>query len=187
MRSYPKTAISKTGFTLMEIMIVIAILGILATLVMGAYLASMKKGRDIRRKADLSQLTKAMDMYNADLGNFPVSDNGLIRGCGDTASPPLTDCQWGKPWTLKVNGTDMQYEAQLPQDPVSGHKYYYSSSDGTYFQLYAVLENTQDPDVTNNNSMTYTGTACTNAAPIKECNFGIASTNALPATNHVLH
>lgn len=182
---------SRAGFTLMEIMIVIAIIGILATMIIGAFLASQKKGRDVRRKGDLAQLTKALDMYNSDQGSYPPAGvGGVIHGCGTldtTVNPPLPskDCLWGQAWTLIVNGNTVTYEIQLPSDTQSGRQYYYAS-DGTYYQLYASLENTDDMQIPTNPAtkalQTYTGTICVGSVA-NSCNYGIASTNTLPESH----
>jgi general secretion pathway protein G len=190
MRKLPRITLTSknSGFTLMEVMVVIVILGILATMVMGAYLASQKKGRDIRRKSDLGQLTKALDMYFNDRGRYPASDNGVIQGCGDPAIPSFPeDCAWGTEMSITVSGNKTTYEVQLPKDPQGGKNYYYSTdANGTYYQLYALLENTEDPGLTKDNGKIqyYTGTSCNTSAD--GCTFGIASTNKLPADGHDL-
>jgi type II secretory pathway pseudopilin PulG len=160
-----------------------------ATLVLGAYLASQKKGRDVRRKGDIAQLAKALEMYNSDRGRYPASNNGLIVGCGDTAT--LTDCNWGQAWNLTINGGEtVTYEIQLPQDPQylndNTKKYYYDSdANGTYYQIYGLLENSDDTVALTKNAggvvQTFTGTKCNSNND--SCNYGIASTNKLPTDN----
>lgn len=62
------------GFTLMELMIVIALIAILVTVGAGAYFASIKTGRDTQRKGDLKQIQKAFEQYFADSGDmYPSS------------------------------------------------------------------------------------------------------------------
>jgi len=70
----------------------------------------------------------------------------------------------------------------LPPEPSGA--YYYESTDGSYFQLYARLENDKDKDLTlsGQDVMVYSGTDCTSGT----CNYGIASTNIDPATGHIL-
>ncbi len=52
----------KWGFTLMEVMIAIAIIGILTSAALGSFISSQIKGRDARRKADLQQLARALEL-----------------------------------------------------------------------------------------------------------------------------
>ena len=67
----------KKGFTLIELLIVIVILGILAAFISGNFFSSLKKGRDVRRKADLSSVKKALEMYYEDHLVYP---DGLVWG-----------------------------------------------------------------------------------------------------------
>jgi general secretion pathway protein G len=56
----------KTGFTLMELLIVIAIIGILISISVASYASAQKKGRDARRHADLKAVQNAWEQYYAD-------------------------------------------------------------------------------------------------------------------------
>jgi len=64
------------GFTLMELLIVIAILGLLATIGLGSFRTSQMKGRDAQRKSDLSQIQKALEMYYNDYSGYPAAITG---------------------------------------------------------------------------------------------------------------
>ena len=64
----------KRGFPLMEILIVIAIIGILISISTVAYTSAQKKTRDSRRKSDLKAIQNASEQYYADSsGAYPVS------------------------------------------------------------------------------------------------------------------
>jgi len=64
----------KKGFTLMELLIVIAIIGILVSVSVASYSSAQKKGRDARRHTDLKALQNAWEQYYADNnGNYPSS------------------------------------------------------------------------------------------------------------------
>ena len=54
---------NKKGFTLIELLLVIIILGVLSALITGNFFTSLKKGRDAKRKADLEQTQRALEMY----------------------------------------------------------------------------------------------------------------------------
>jgi type II secretion system protein G len=157
-----------SGFTLMEIMIVMAILAILMAVGAGAFTSSMRKGRDSTRKANLRSITTALDMYYSDKGKYPVGVNGEIRGCGSDAAPTL--CTDGV--FKDVNNT--LYMAKIPSDPISSLKYYYVSASGVQYQIYAHLENGQDPMLI---STTYN---CDNAGGTMLCNWGLSSGNTNP-------
>lgn len=165
------------GFTMIELLVVIVILGILSVIGLGSFNSSQMKARDSRRKADIRTIGDALEVYYNDFGGYPLSDsNGGILGCGVGA---VEACSSGTIWQNSTNGTT--YMVQIPEDPRGG--IYYYISDGTYYQLYARLENTRDRDVPQDgsgNSEMYinpeseTGSS---ACVTGNCNYGRSSTN----------
>jgi len=152
----------KQGFTLMEILIVIAMLGILATIIFGSYLSSLKKGRDSRRKQDLEQVSRALELYYSEQGRYPQESEVTF---GQKLDNPNSD------------DDDIFYMKQLPVDPMESYQYDYvvDSSDYQSYQLYSCLENDDDLDY---NLSDFSGTNCgTNCSP---CHYGIASPNSVP-------
>jgi prepilin-type N-terminal cleavage/methylation domain-containing protein len=75
----------KKGFTLIEIMVVIAIMGVLITMIAGSFVASQKKARDLKRKSDIVQVGKSMEIYFYDKGRYPLGDSvtGKFIGGGE--------------------------------------------------------------------------------------------------------
>ena len=130
------------GFTLIEILVVIAIIAILAGLGLGSYMSAQMKSRDARRKADLDVVAKALEVYLNDKGQYPEDGAGAIKGCQTTVDGPIVTCEWGVGWH---DGHNTFYLNRLPTDP-SNSTYYYES-DGTKYVLYAHLENTKDSAV----------------------------------------
>jgi len=164
----------RSGFTMIELLIVIAILAILTVLGISSFSTSQMKSRDARRKADLENIAKALETYYNDHGEYPISS-------GNTG---IAGQVWGNPFSDPDSLGETLYMNVLPSDPNS-YNYYYDSADGSYFQLYAYLENQQDGDLTRDAEdvvMVYSGTDC----DIGTCNYGIASTNTYPTTGHTL-
>lgn len=174
-----KTGFANKGFTLVELLVVMAIMGILAVITLSNFSTSQAKGRDAQRKSDLKQIGIALEAYYADHGEYPVSgastNAGKIMACDDssgnctTASYP-TACNWGGAISRQFcDKSNTVYMKEIPNDSVSSRQYYYIS-DKKSWQLYAVLENTKDLDKLTTpktfNSVIYT--------------FGIASSNAKP-------
>lgn len=62
------------GFTIVELLIVIVVIGILASLVVTAYSGVQQRARITAAKADLQALAKATEVYRADSGNYPVQN-----------------------------------------------------------------------------------------------------------------
>lgn len=150
------------GFTLIELLVVIIILGVLAALITGNFFTSLKKGRDAKRKGDLEQTQRALEMYYEDKKAYPIT-------AGLTFGSPLTDPVSGKIYMQKV-----------PNDPVSGKTYEYVSATGTDYKLFACLENKQQmlPYISSDYTISC-GTNC-NGTPGIPCVWGVSSTNIVP-------
>ena len=147
----------KKGFTLVELLVSITIIGILASIGLSTFTSAQMKSRDAKRKAHLRQLADTFEAYFNDYKKYPDDDgNGQLNGYN-----------WGSAF-IDSNGT--VYMVKLPTDPVVGLTYYYDSlENGTKFKLYAYLENTEDPM-----KLTLTDPICSTD---KICNYGVSSTN----------
>lgn len=70
---------SQKGFTLVEIMIVIAILGILSVALFPVYGGYIERGRDTTRVANIDSLSKIHGLYLNDKDDYPVHLNGCVN------------------------------------------------------------------------------------------------------------
>jgi len=138
------------GFTLIELLVVIAILGVLATVGLGSFQSSRAKTRDAQRKSDLSQIQRALEMYYNDKGEYP-------------SSIPEAGNEW-------EDSSGTLYMKSVPGDPRGGNYCY--ESDGTYYKIYAKLENTKDPKIIEPDSLECSAT--------DGYNYGVSSSNATP-------
>jgi general secretion pathway protein G len=66
------------GFTLIELMIVVSIIGILATLAVPSYQSSVVKAKEAALRQDLSTLRDVLDQHKADQGKYPMSLAALV-------------------------------------------------------------------------------------------------------------
>jgi general secretion pathway protein G len=101
------------GFTLLELMVVIVIIGVLAALIAPKVLENVDKAKITAAQADISSLMNAMKMYKLDNGRYPSSDQGL-------------QALVAKPTTGTVSANWRSYLDKLPDDPWH-HPYQYAN------------------------------------------------------------
>jgi len=154
-------------------MIVMILMSILALLLVGNYMSSLKKGRDARRKNDLNQIQRALEMYYEDLHHYPVltSDDQLFGKKFCDTYPDL-------------NGCSKIYMIKLPKDPNSNYSYHYVPSDGATspqsYYLYSAIENDQDQSQ-NVSVKGYSGVNCGTSIL---CRYFVSSSNATTPTEN---
>jgi type II secretion system protein G len=132
----PETrALPKKGFTLIEILIVISILGLLSAWIFPNFTTSLARSRDSKRRLDLQAVSKALQAYYNDHQNYPNDDD---VGCIKVASNAYC---WGEAFIVGPSGNQDNYMTKLPQDPKSSLSYYYEVVEpGTGYVLEACLE-----------------------------------------------
>jgi general secretion pathway protein G len=103
------------GFTLLEIMVVVVILGILAALVVPKIISRPDEARVIAAKQDIASLMQAFKLYRLDNQRYPTTEQGLQALLTKPTAAPI-------PLNWKVGG----YVERLPKDPW-GNPYQYLS------------------------------------------------------------
>jgi len=168
------------GFTLVELLVVMSIISILATVILGGFRASQRRSRDAKRKSDLEQVAKSLEMFYSDHGVYPASSGGELVGCAYNPTTPASSgtCSFGSEIDSEANFTDGDtiYFRRLPSDPTTDSNYYYRRIDNHRYQLFAHLENTEDPGCVND-GCTITGLPDVCGL---DCNYAITSSNATP-------
>lgn len=102
---------SRAGFTLIELMIVVVILGLLATIVMPRILSRPEQARRTKAKIDIRNIESALALFKTDTGRFPTTSEGLEAMVSDPG--------------IKGYSAD-GYLNKVPIDPW-GNKYVYIS------------------------------------------------------------
>jgi len=103
------------GFTLIEIMVVIAIIGILATMIVPKIMGRPDEARATAAKQDVGTIVQALKLYRLDIGRYPTTDQGLKALVEKPTSEPV-------PQNWKMGG----YLESLPKDPW-GNVYQYAN------------------------------------------------------------
>jgi general secretion pathway protein G len=75
--SMPRVLVQRAGFTLIEIMVVIIILGLLATLVIPNITGYTEKAKHEKARADIASLEGALELFKADNGFYPTTEQSL--------------------------------------------------------------------------------------------------------------
>ena len=148
-----------------------ALIAILSAVGLGAYTQATLKSRDTERKNDLEQMVKAIELFNNDIGRYPMISNGVMT----CPQADKTEVSCNGLIYAYLGNTRAIYMEKVPTDPDSGKKYVYvPDTNETGFSLYAALENTQDGDVVvdSNNKPTDWGVSCGSI----NCNYKITET-----------
>ena len=103
------------GFTLLEVMVVVVIIGILAALVVPKIISRPDEARVIAAKQDIASLMQALKLYRLDNQRYPTTEQGLQAL---SARPPTAPV----PLNWKAGG----YVERLPRDPWSNPYQYLS-------------------------------------------------------------
>ena len=106
---------TQKGFTLIEIMVVIVIIGVLATLIIPRLMSRPDEARVIAARQDVATIVSALKLYRLDIGRYPTSEQGLKALVAKPSEEPI-------PTNWKIGG----YLDRLPNDPW-GKPYQYSS------------------------------------------------------------
>jgi general secretion pathway protein G len=101
------------GFTLLELMVVVVIIGVLAALIAPKVIERLDEAKVTAAKTDISALMQALKLYKLDNGRYPTTEQGL-------------DSLEHKPTVGTIPANWKSYIEKLPNDPW-GHAYQYAS------------------------------------------------------------
>lgn len=96
----------QSGFTLVELMIVVAIIGILATVAIPSYRQSVVKAREAVLRQDLFTIRDLLDQYRADKGKYPATLKDLVTATYLRAVPVDPITQSATTWQEIVDETE---------------------------------------------------------------------------------
>jgi prepilin-type N-terminal cleavage/methylation domain-containing protein len=128
-----KRRLSQKGFTLLELLVVISIIGVFSAVISINFNDVRKSARDDIRKADLQQLQVALELYKAQYGYYPAEgcganspispsdtpDNVVWDGSSSWTGPGTHTASWGNDTGCPeyISGLVPDFIAELPTDP----------------------------------------------------------------------
>ena len=95
--SFNRRRASSAGFTLLELLVVMVIIGLLAGYVAPRYFGQIGKSETKLARAQIDALEKAIDQYRIDTGRFPPQDPGLTA----LVTRPNNETKWAGPYLKK--------------------------------------------------------------------------------------
>jgi general secretion pathway protein G len=114
------TAAGSRGFTLLELLVVVVIIGLLAGFVAPRYFGQVGKSEVSVARAQLDALEKALDQYRLDTGRYPDSELGLKALVQKPAAEPkwagpylrkdVPLDPWGKPYVYRIPGEKHEFD-----------------------------------------------------------------------------
>ncbi len=112
--------LAAAGFTLLELLVVMVIIGLLASYVAPRYFGQIGKSEAKLARAQIDALEKAIDQYRLDTGRFPPQEVGLValvakpdnepRWSGPYLRKGIPLDPWGRPYVYRIPGTRGDYE-----------------------------------------------------------------------------
>lgn len=117
------------GFTLIEIMVVVVILGVLVGLVAPNILGRVDTARVTAAQTDIETLGQALELYKLDNHHYPSTDQGLEA---------LITKPTGSPEPRNWNSAGYLKKRSVPLDPWGNDYVYLSVANGSRFELYSL-------------------------------------------------
>ena len=115
-----QSKIQNCGFTLVELLVVMVIIGLLAALVVPTYMGRERKARSQAARAQIELLGTALDTFRLDVGRYPTTQeglealrtqpSGLERWDGPYLKKEVPTDPWGKPFVYRSPGEHGPYD-----------------------------------------------------------------------------
>lgn len=104
---------SQLGFTLLELLVVMVIIGLLVGYVAPKYFAQLGKSEVKAARAQINGLEKALDIYRLDNGHYPSTEDGLNA----LTAKPSSEAKWNGPYLSKAVPLDPWGNAYVYRNP----------------------------------------------------------------------
>lgn len=136
-----KTSLNK-AFTLVELLVVITVLAILATLTYIYFTSNLAEARDAKRSTDLKEITNVLELYQTENNTYPEPSN-FVNITYSGSAVAWTQWTFGKDIALVVKS----FGKDIPMDPLFKNEYTYSiTNKGREFQIASIYETLQEEE-----------------------------------------
>lgn len=132
MRKHKNSYRRLSGFTLIEVMVVVVILSILAAIVIPRIMDRPDQARIVKARQDIRALESALNLYRLDNFNYPTTDQGLEALIEQPTTQP-------EPSNWKSGG----YIDRLPKDPWGNDYQYLSPGQNGAIDIYSLGADSQ--------------------------------------------
>ena len=115
------------GFTLIELVIIITIIGILSSIIVVGVSAARSRARDAKRTMEINQIEKALVFYAEQYGQFPGEDacDSSIGTCGNECPCVSGPDNWSTNSGIYQGLSADGFMKNVPKDPINDPTYYY--------------------------------------------------------------
>lgn len=117
------------AFTMLEIMVVLFIIGLLATFVGPQVMGFFARGNEAATKVYLTQVSAALNQYNMDIGHYPKKQEGGLRALVERPATPAVASKWDGPYIEEDKLYDKWGNEFIYNCPPEKHK------DFRYFEV----------------------------------------------------
>lgn len=120
---------ARRGFTMIEVMVVVAIIGLLASVIFASLAYAGQRGRDAKRIQDIKQIQAALEIYASEHGGmYPLVSTSFVSSLESFLVP--------------------KYIIDLPEDPTrtGGNRYRYYTESASNANSYSIMVNLESDD-----------------------------------------
>ena len=130
------------GFTLVELLVAVGIIGVLASVSVVSIGSVRQKGRDAKRISEIREIQKALEGYFSTRNSYPATGEGITYSLGGVGGNYIVFCDTDAGFQADTANCRTTFMARVPADPMNTGAtiYRYASVDGSSYNVTFSLE-----------------------------------------------